>query len=168
MTTPILLIVGRSNSGKTTLMERLISRLQQQGLRIATIKHTHHQPEMDTPGKDSWRHKQAGAVASLLASPSGVLMVADVDQPLTPAYLAAHYLPTVDLVLVEGYGSMDGAKIEVVRAERANTLRHGDDQQLIAVASDVPNLHTTAPVFALDDVPKLAAFVQQWLEMRMK
>lgn len=70
MNTPVLSIVGRSNSGKTTLLEKIIIALTAQGMRIATIKHSHHQPEMDQPGKDSWRHKQAGASASLLVGPA--------------------------------------------------------------------------------------------------
>ncbi|MDQ6975101.1 MAG: molybdopterin-guanine dinucleotide biosynthesis protein B [Mariprofundaceae bacterium] len=163
MTTPILLIVGRSNSGKTTLLEALIATLQQQGMRIATIKHSHHEPEMDTPGKDSWRHKQAGAVASLLVAPTRLMMVSDISTPLTPQYLAKHHLPSVDLILVEGYAGMEGAKIEVVRSERATTLRHADDKNLIAVATDVVGLISSTPIFGLNDTPSLALFIKRWM-----
>lgn len=160
----MLFIVGRSNTGKTTLLEKLIALLSQQGLTIATIKHSHHQPEMDTPGKDSWRHKQAGAVASLLVAPKSVLMVSDVDEACSPESLAARCFPQVDLVLVEGYAAMAGAKIEVLRAERADRLRHADNQGLIAVVSDIPTLECSVPIFALNDVVSLALFIQQWMK----
>ncbi|MDQ6963325.1 MAG: molybdopterin-guanine dinucleotide biosynthesis protein B, partial [Mariprofundales bacterium] len=117
MSTPILSLVGRSNSGKTTLMERLVTGLVAQGLRIATIKHSHHQPELDTPGKDSWRHKQAGAATSLLVGPERMLMVSEVDQSLNPQLLTERLFGDYDLVLVEGYASVPGEKIEVLRAE---------------------------------------------------
>jgi len=156
--------VGYSNSGKTTLMEKLVSGLTAKGLRIATIKHSHHQPEMDTPGKDSWRHKQAGAGATLLVGPERMLMVKDVETALNPTVLAATYFPDFDLVLVEGYASMDGAKIEVVRRERSSALRNPDDTGLIAVVTDVADIKTSLPHFGLDDVSALTVFIQAWME----
>ncbi|MDX8392574.1 MAG: molybdopterin-guanine dinucleotide biosynthesis protein B [Mariprofundaceae bacterium] len=164
MSTPILSFVGRSNSGKTTLMEKLVSGLVAKGLRIATIKHSHHQPEMDTPGKDSWRHKQAGAAASLLVGPERMLMVKDVAEQLTPQLLAARYFADFDLLLVEGYAGMDGAKIEIVRRERSQALRYPEDAGLIAVVTDIPELGTICPRFDLDDVPSLSAFIQKWMK----
>ncbi|MBL4775501.1 MAG: molybdopterin-guanine dinucleotide biosynthesis protein B [Mariprofundus sp.] len=164
MRPPILSIVGRSNSGKTTLLEKLIAELSHQGLRIGTIKHSHHQPDMDTPGKDSWRHKQAGAVTSLLVGPERMLMVNDVHAPLNPQLLAASYFADVDLLLVEGYASLAGSKIEVVRSQRSDELRNADDAGLIAVVSDVDVLDTALPVFGLDDVRGLAVFIQAWMK----
>jgi len=160
----VLSIVGRSNSGKTTLLEKLIAEMTHQGLRVATIKHSHHQPDMDTPGKDSWRHKQAGAAATLLVGPERMLMVKDVDEALNPQILAERYFSDFDLLLVEGYAGMDGAKIEVVRSERSQALRHPDDEGLIAVVTDVSGLNTILPTFELDDVLALSAFIQHWMQ----
>jgi len=160
---PVLSIVGRSNSGKTTLVEKLIARLSAQGLRIATIKHSHHQPEMDAPGKDSWRHKQAGAATSFLIGPQQMMMVADIQEQLNPNLLASRYCDGFDLVLVEGYNSLPGAKIEVVRAARSTELRCAPEE-LIALVSDVDTLELSVPRFGLDDDQALAAWILGWLQ----
>jgi len=160
---PVLSIVGRSNSGKTTLVEKLIARLSAQGLRIATIKHSHHQPEMDAPGKDSWRHKQAGAATSFLIGPQQMMMVADIQEQLNPNLLASRYCDGFDLVLVEGYNSLPGAKIEVVRAARSTELRCAPEE-LIALVSDVDALELSVPRFGLDDDQALAAWILGWLQ----
>ena len=163
MSTPVLSIVGRSNSGKTTLMEKLVSGLTAQGLRIATIKHSHHQPEMDTPGKDSWRHKQAGAATSLLVGPERMLMVSDVDEALNPQLLASRLFADYDLVLVEGYASVAGPKIEVVRAERSNILRCNEDE-LIAVATNISDFKVNAPVLDLNHPKAVIDFILHWVK----
>jgi len=163
MTVPVLSIVGSSNAGKTTLVEKLIARLSAQGLRIATIKHSHHQPELDTPGKDSWRHKQAGAAASFLIGPQQMMMVADIQEQLNPNLLARRYCGDFDLVLVEGYSSLPGAKIEVLRAARSKTLRC-DPHDLIAVVTDVNPLHLAVPRFGLDDDQAVATLILAWLK----
>ena len=163
VSTPILSLVGSSNSGKTTLMEKLISGLVAKGLRIATIKHSHHQPEMDTPGKDSWRHKQAGASTSLLVGPEKMLMVSDVDETLNPQLLTARLFSDYDLVLVEGYASVPGPKIEVLRAERSSALRC-DESELIAVATDVTDLQVSAPLLDMNDTPSIIDFILYWLK----
>jgi len=163
MSVPVLAIVGYSNSGKTTLVEKLIAALSQQGLRIATIKHSHHQPEMDTPGKDSWRHKQAGASASLLVGPEKMLMVSDLDVQPTPTQLANAYFSDYDLVLVEGYASMPCPKIEVVRAARSVDLRC-DEEGLLAVVTDVSGLDVAVPKLNLNDVPSVVDFILIWMK----
>ncbi len=159
---PILSIVGRSNSGKTTLMEKLIAVLTCRGLRIGAIKHSHHQPEMDTPGKDSWRHKQAGAAASILIGPERMLMVQDIKEDMNPRLLAERYFSDFDLLLVEGYASLPGDKIEVVRADRSTDLRCHPDE-LLAVVTDVPSIHSGLPQFELDDIEGLSEFVLHWI-----
>jgi len=161
--TPVLSLVGYSNSGKTTLMEKLVSGLAAKGLRIATIKHSHHQPEMDTPGKDSWRHKQAGAVTSLLVGPEKMLMVSDVDDSLNPQLLTERLFSDYDLVLVEGYASVPGPKIEVVRSERCQMLRCEPDE-LIAVATDVPDLDVNVPRLDLNDTEVIMNHILHWKE----
>ncbi len=163
MTVPVLAIVGYSNSGKTTLMEKLVAGLVAKGLRIATIKHSHHQPEMDTPGKDSWRHKQAGASTSLLVGPEKMLMVSDVDEALNPQLLAARLFADYDLVLVEGYASVAGPKIEVVRAERSQELRCNEGE-LVAVATDITDLKVSVPLFDMNDIESLIDFMLHWMK----
>jgi len=163
MTVPVLSIVGYSNSGKTTLMEKLVAGLSAKGLRIATIKHSHHQPEMDTPGKDSWRHKQAGAAASLLVGPEQMLMVSNVDEALNPQILATRFFSVYDLILVEGYASVPGPKIELVRAERSQTLRCSVDE-LIGVASDISDLDVTVPLLDLNDEQAIMDHILIWMK----
>jgi len=162
MSTPILAIVGFSNSGKTTLMEKLIAGLTAKGLQIASIKHSHHQPEMDTKGKDSWRHKQAGAVGSLLVGPEKILMVKDVQTVLRPQQMANAYFPNADLVLVEGYASMPCPKIEVLRENRCQTLRC-DVSELLAVATDMHDLNLSMPQLDLNDTAQIVDFILAWM-----
>ncbi len=163
ITVPVLALVGYSNSGKTTLMEKLIAGFTAQGLRIGTIKHSHHQPEMDTPGKDSWRHKQAGAATSLLVTPEKMLMVTDMRDSLTPEQLTDRFFDAYDLVLVEGYGSMPGAKIEVVRAACSQVLRC-DDSELLAVATDIPGFKANVPVLDLNQPEAVMDFILIWMQ----
>lgn len=144
-------------------MEKLVSGLVAKGLRIATIKHSHHQPEMDTPGKDSWRHKQAGASTSLLVGPEKMLMVSDVDEALNPQLLAARLFADYDLVLVEGYASVPGPKIEVVRAERSQELRCNEGE-LVAVATDITDLKVSVPLFDMNDIESLIDFMLHWMK----
>jgi len=162
MTPPVLSIVGRSNAGKTTLLEKLIAALVRRGVRVGTIKHSHHQPDMDTPGKDSWRHKEAGASASLLIGPKRMLMVRDVEGDMNPRLLAERYFPGFDLLLVEGYAALPGAKIEVMRSERSTQLRCNPDE-LLAVVTDMPPIHPELPQFELDDIQGLSEFVLNWM-----
>ncbi len=162
LSTPILSLVGYSNSGKTTLMEKLVSGLVAKGLRIATIKHSHHQPEMDTPGKDSWRHKQAGASTSLLVGPEKMLMVSDVDEALNPQLLTDRLFSNYDLVLVEGYASVAGSKIEVVRAGRSQELRCNEGE-LLAVATDILDLNVAVPVLDLNHPDSVIDFILHWM-----
>ena len=161
--TPVLAIVGFSNSGKTTLMEKLIAALSAEGLNVCTIKHSHHQPDMDTPGKDSWRHKHAGAKGSLLVGPEQLLMVADIQQPLTPQEMANAYFPDADLVLVEGYASMPCPKIEVVRAERSTDLRC-ELSELLAVVTDIQDLDVSVPQLDLNNTQQITIFILDWLK----
>ena len=97
--TPIVSVVGRSNSGKTTLLERLVRELSRRGWRVGTVKHHVHGPvTVDVPGKDSWRHKQAGALAVVLASDSTCFLVRDIPDPLPLEEIVHRYLTDVDLV----------------------------------------------------------------------
>jgi len=120
---------------------------------------------MDIPGKDSWRHKQAGAVTSLLVGSDRLMMVSDVaNEALNPQLLANRYFPDVDLLLVEGYAGMEGSKIEVVRSARSVEMLYPSDKSLIAVVTDVSGLNSLLPQLGPDDVPLLARFVQNWMQ----
>ena len=158
MPVPIVTIVGTSDSGKTTLIEKIIPRLVTKGLRVGTIKHDVHGFEMDREGKDSWRHKRAGASTTVISSPSQVGMVKDVVRELTLDQIAELYLTDVDIIVVEGYKRQDKFKIEVHRKVQNRELIAGDSQHLIAVATDEP-LDVNVPCFDIDDAQGLADFI---------
>ena len=124
-------IVGWSGSGKTTLIERLLPLLGQQGLRVSVIKQSHHDIETDQPGKDSWRHRQAGAHEVLLSTPYRWVLMHELGDMLTR-------LSPCDLVLVEGYKRASHPKLEVWRSTLGKPCLHPDDPHILAVASDVP------------------------------
>jgi molybdopterin-guanine dinucleotide biosynthesis protein B len=155
--TPIVCIVGWSGSGKTTLMERLILELRGLGLRVGTIKHHKGPFEMDSPGKDSWRHKQAGSVTALISSPSGIGMVKDVDHDYRPEELAL-FFSGVDVILCEGYKRETKPKIEIFRPEVHERPFCLEDKNLTALVSDA-ELDLGVPRFALADIKGLAKFL---------
>ena len=154
----IICIVGRSQSGKTTLIEKLIPELKQRGYRIGTIKHSHHIFDFDKSGKDSWRHKDAGADTVIIASPGKIAMVKN-DHQGTLDNLK-HYFDDLDLLITEGYKKENKPKIEVVRSARHTEALLKDDRHLVAVVTDV-DLKMKIPVFGLDDIDQLADFIEQ-------
>jgi molybdopterin-guanine dinucleotide biosynthesis protein MobB len=155
---PIVSIVGRSNSGKTTLIEKLIPALRQRGYRIGTIKHTHHPIEADRTGKDSARHRSAGASTVILASPGQIAMFkATASESLDPLI---RYFDDVDLLITEGYKRGTMPKIEVVRSAVGTELLCRDDPRLVAVATDA-DLKVHVPVFRLDRPDSIADLIEQ-------
>jgi len=155
--TPIICIVGRSQTGKTTLIEKLIPVLKGRGYRIGTIKHSHHVFDFDKTGKDSWRHKDAGAETVIIASPGKIAMVKnDHDGTLNSL---KDYFGDLDLVITEGYKGERKPKIEIVRAARHQEALLAGDANLIAVATDV-DMPMEVPVFGLDDIDQLADFIE--------
>ncbi len=158
---PMISVVGKSDSGKTTLLEKLIRELTLRGYRIGSIKHDAHSFEIDREGKDSWRHKQAGAVLTLISSPSKIAMVVDSDHDHTLDELREKFVSNVDLILTEGYKRENLPKIEVFRSVLRREMLCSGDDNLIAVAGDPTEVPDGIPVFDLDDPSLLATFIEQ-------
>jgi molybdopterin-guanine dinucleotide biosynthesis protein B len=153
---PIICIVGRSQSGKTTLIEKLIPALKRRGYRIGTIKHSHHIFDFDKSGKDSWRHKDAGAETVIIASPGKIAMVKNDHQGTLDGL--QDYFGDLDLVITEGYKKERKPKIEVVRSARHAEALLKDDRHLVAVVTDA-DLEMEVPVFGMEDIDQLADFI---------
>jgi len=156
---PIVSIVGKSNSGKTTLIEKLIQELVRRGYRVATIKHHLHDFEIDKEGKDSWRHRQAGSRATVVATPKKVALIEDVEEDLSIEALRERYIHDVDLILTEGFKGNPHPKIEVSRAVLKRELLCAPEDNLLAVASDVP-LSIEAPCLDINDVQGLVDLIE--------
>ena len=159
-------VVGWKNAGKTGLMERLVAEITARGHSVSTVKHAHHVFDVDQPGKDSYRHREAGARQVVLASRKRIALMhelRDEDEP-TLAELLAQLAP-VDLVLVEGYKRDTHPKIEAFRHETGNALIAPDDPTIQAVASDTP-LEVDRPVFDLDDTALIADFILDQVGLR--
>lgn len=152
-------IVGYKNAGKTGLVERLVSDITARGYRVSTLKHAHHQFDIDQPGKDSHRHRDAGAQQVLLASAHRWALMTELRGATEPSLtdLLAHMDP-VDLILVEGWKHGDHPKIEAVRAENTYPLIAATDASVLAIAADT-DLSMDRPVFDLDDTAAIADFI---------
>ena len=155
---PVLALIGKPNCGKTTLIEKLIPALAQKGLRIGTIKHHHGAIRMDTPGKDTWRHKQAGARAVLLSSPTGIGFIQDTTEDTQIEDLAGHYFQNVDLVIAEGYKWSTLPKIEVFRSTVHDEPLHDPGNTLVAMVSDI-RCRRDLPWFKPEDIESLTEFI---------
>jgi len=155
----VISIVGHSGSGKTTLIENLIGEMTRQGLCVATIKHAHHTVQLDTPGKDSWRYKQAGAAMSMLVTSNELQLVADAVGRREPGQLAQRFLGEADVVLAEGFSHAAGEKIEVLRHGCSNVPRCSIEDGLIAMVTDVDEVYPQLPHFALDDISGIVQFM---------
>lgn len=152
-------VVGWKNAGKTGLMERLVTEITGRGISVSTVKHAHHTFDVDHPGKDSHRHRVAGASEVLLSSRKRVALMQELRDQGEPtlAQLLGRLNP-VDLVLIEGYKRDAHPKVEAHRAETGNPLIAPDDPTIRAVAADVP-LTLDRPVFDLDDTKAIADFI---------
>lgn len=158
-------VTGWKNTGKTGLMERLVTEFTARGLSVSTLKHAHHAFDVDQPGKDSFRHRQAGATEVLLASGARWALMAELrgaPEPSLDALLAR--LSPVDLVLVEGYKRSPHPKIEAYRAVAGQRLLAPDDPTIRAVASDSAH-DLDRPVFDLDDTAGIAGFIARELSL---
>ena len=154
-------ITGWKNSGKTTLTERLVAELTRRGYRVSTVKHAHHDFDIDREGADSWRHRAAGAVEVAVVSGRRWALMHELrgeDEPKLDNILAR--LAPCDLVLVEGYKREGHAKIETRRLEAKDTQPlTALDPNIRAVAADHAVENESVPVFALDDVASIADFI---------
>jgi len=154
-------ITGWKNTGKTTLTERLVGELVRQGLLVSTVKHAHHATEIDHPGRDSYRHRQAGAGQVLVASPVRWALMTELrGMPEPPLEALLARLDPCDLVLVEGYKAEAHPKLETHRQAAGRALLAEADPTIRAVASDAAP-HTRLPLFGLDDIAGIAAFVRR-------
>lgn len=155
---------GYSGSGKTTLVERLIPEFRLLGLRVSVVKHAHHRFDIDHVGKDTYRHREAGAFEVVVASDKRLALIREFEQP---AQLSVHQLIAeldsgVDWVLVEGFKESDLSKVEVWRAIAGKPARYPDDPLVVAIATDSPlalPFATQRPVLDINDAQTLA----QWL-----
>jgi molybdopterin-guanine dinucleotide biosynthesis protein B len=155
-------LAGWSGAGKTTLLTRVIPLLTEQGLRISVIKHAHHKFDIDTPGKDSWRHREAGAEEVLVSSGNRWALMHELrgeGEPRLPELLQK--LSRVDLVVIEGYKSEPHRKIEVHRAENGKPFLFPADSDIVGIAADVA-VETRLPVAHLDDIVGVAAMMRRY------
>ncbi|MCC1481669.1 molybdopterin-guanine dinucleotide biosynthesis protein B [Roseibaca sp. Y0-43] len=153
-------VTGWKNTGKTTLTERLVAHLTGEGLHVSTVKHAHHDTEIDHPGRDSFRHRQAGAGQVLVVSPARWALMTELrDAPEPPLDAMLGQLAPCDLVLIEGYKSAPHPKVETYRATAGRDLLATRNPTIRAIAADCA-LDSTLPRFDLDDVPAIAAFIR--------
>jgi molybdopterin-guanine dinucleotide biosynthesis protein B len=157
---PIISIVGKSDSGKTTLIEKLVPELTRKGYRIATVKHDVHGFEVDQEGKDSWRHKQAGAHTVIISSPQKIALIRDVEKDSTLDEIRRRWVQDVDLLLSEGYKKDVQPKIEVFRKEKHKKLLCTKKDNLIAIVSD-RKFNVGVPCFHLEDMKGLSNFIEK-------
>ena len=156
-------LAGWSGSGKTTLLAAIIPELGARGLSVSTIKHAHHEFDIDRPGKDSWRHRQAGAHQVMVASSRRWALMHELRGEPEPSLdeLVARMTP-VDLLLVEGWKRHPHPKVEVHRPSLGKPLLYLDDPWVVAIASD-EKLSTPVPLLPLDDPAAVAAFISDHL-----
>ncbi|MBM4333609.1 MAG: molybdopterin-guanine dinucleotide biosynthesis protein B [Deltaproteobacteria bacterium] len=157
---PIVSIVGKSDSGKTTLIEKLVPELVRRGYRVATVKHDVHGFEVDQEGKDSFRHKKAGAHTVVISSPVKLALIRDVDHDADLAELREKYIQDVDLILSEGFKQNKQPKIEVFRKEMHRDLLCSKEDNLLAIAAN-QSFDIGVPSFDLNDARGLADLIEE-------
>ncbi len=154
---PIVSIVGKSESGKTTLIEALVSELKLRGYRVATIKHVSSELAFDKPGKDSWRHIQAGSDTTIIASLNQIVLIRPTEHEFSLDDVAHLLGEDFDIILAEGFKQSTAPKIEVHRKEAGTPL--SGIKNLIAIATDEP-LETSVRQFSLQDIKGLADLLE--------
>lgn len=152
----IIGLAGWSGSGKTTLLTKVIPHLTARGKRVSTLKHAHHNFDVDRPGKDSFEHRSAGATEVLVVSAKRWALMHELrDEPEPPLHDLLGKLAGADIVLIEGFKRESFPKVEVHRAENGKPLLHPDDPWIVAIASDCALPQATVPVIDLNDVDSI-------------
>lgn len=155
---PVVSFVGKSGVGKTTVLERVIREIKRRGYRVGTVKHDTHGFEMDKPGKDSWRHAQAGSDAVVVSGPHKMALIRTVAEEM-PLDELVPLMGAVDLVITEGYKRGNKPKIEISRLERGAGLLC-EPEELVGVMADYP-LDVPVPSFDLDDVTGIVDLLER-------
>ena len=154
-------LAGWSGAGKTTLLSRAIPHLIARGLRVSVIKHAHHKFDVDVPGKDSWRHREAGAEEVLVSSGRRWALMHELrDAPEPPVLELLKKMSRVDLVVIEGYKTDSHRKIEVHRGANGKPLLFPEDAAIVGIVTDVA-VETALPTAHLDDIPAVAAMMRR-------
>lgn len=153
-------IAGWSGSGKTTLIRKLIPALVGRGLRVSTLKHAHHSFDIDTPGKDSYEHRHAGASEVMITSAARWALMHELrDEPEPSVEDLIERMAPVDLLLIEGFKHETYDKLEVHRPSVGKPLLCSEDSQIVALASDTPMDGLVVPTLNLDDIEGITGFI---------
>ena len=163
---PIISVVGKSGSGKTSLLEQLVAELKQRGYKVAIVKHSHHAFELDTASKDTWRLSQAGSEISAIKSLNNLAIFRRMEHYFEPQEISNFVLWDYDLILTEGFKGSSYPKIEVHRREQGEDLLT-TPEQLLAVITDEP-LEIDVPQFSKDDVSKIADLIEKAMLAQQK
>jgi molybdopterin-guanine dinucleotide biosynthesis adapter protein len=155
---PVISIVGKSSSGKTTFLEKLIREITSRGYKVATIKHSHHSISFDLPNKDSWRHARAGALATMVSSTTSIQIIKPVENELKIEELVRYLGEDFDIIFSEGFSRGNAPKIEVHRKEAGPLLESASN--LVAVATDEP-LDTEVKQYGIEDARGVAALIEE-------
>lgn len=155
---PVISIVGISDAGKTTALEKIVREIKHRGYRVGTVKHDTHDFEVDKPGKDSWRHAQAGSDAVAISGPRKMALIRRLERELSLDEIVS-LMGDVDLVITEGYKRGDKPKIEITRKERGTELLC-QAEELIGIMTDYP-VDLPVPQFALDDASGVVDLLEQ-------
>ncbi len=158
---PVVSIVSKKDSGKTTLLVKLIPELKKRGYTVGTLKHDTHGFDIDHEGKDTWRHKQAGSDVVVISCPWKISLIKDVEKELSIDELVEHFFMDTDIVITEGYKREDKPKIELFRkaAHSSPVYTSSNGSTLIAMISDV-DVTIDVPLFHIDDIKGVADFIE--------
>ncbi len=161
MTMRVIGLAGWSGSGKTTLITKVIPVLIRRGFKVATIKHAHHEFDIDRPGKDSWLHREAGASEVIVSSGRRWALVHELRSEPEPTLMELlAKLSPADFVIVEGFKRHAYPKLEIYRSAVGKPLIYPEDDCIVAIAADVPLPHAQLPVLMLDDIEGIADVLQ--------
>ncbi|MBW2544505.1 MAG: molybdopterin-guanine dinucleotide biosynthesis protein B [Deltaproteobacteria bacterium] len=155
---PVVSIVGKSGSGKTTLIEKVIPELTRKGWRVATIKHSNRGFDIDREGKDSWRHRKAGARMTVMSSPGQIAVIENSEKNPGIEELRDRYIHDVDIIITEGFKGNPYPKIEVFRATLKRDMLCSREDNLIAVASD-KQMEIDVPCLDINDMEGIAQLI---------